>query len=67
MTDHFKSAPSNDSCTKCPEGNRDNDNKTTCTCKDGKYPTKGVDTRCFGKLGFKINVKMLIYNKLYFY
>ena len=70
MTDHFKSAPSNDPCTKCPEGSRDNDDKTTCTCKDGKYresPTRGVDTRCFGKQACKIDVKMLTYDKLYFY
>ena len=68
MTGHFKSAPSNDLCTKCPQGNRDNDDKKTCTCKDGKYPTRGADTRCFGKLATcKVDVKMLIYNKLYFY
>ena len=58
MMDHFKSAPSNNHCTKCPEGNRDNDNKTTCTCKDEKYPTRGVDARCFGKLAFKIDVNL---------
>ena len=55
MMDHFKSAPSNDPCTKCPQGNRDIDNKTTCTCKDEKYPTRGVYTRCFGKLSFKMS------------
>ena len=60
MTGHFKSAPSNDLCTKCPQGNRDNDDKKTCTCKDGKYPTRGADTRCFGKLATcKVDVKML--------